>query len=829
MMVGEPYFAPRETDRWAEHGLSARVLLSSIRRHPLLISLLALLAAAAGAFVGLGLPAWFQAESVLIIHARPQRIAEFQELPDPVPDLPVMRSEVDVLQSRSVIEPVVRSLKLWQIPEFQQREYPSGWSWQNFERRFRDIWSIFAGPGEGRTMPEINDDPSADNHNNTDAPTQALPTQALVYQTVEKYGGYLSVANDGKSMTIRVTYRAWNPERAAMIVNAHLESYQNLQEAAKLKAAERTNSALNAQIAELRGQLKAAENAVTNYREEHHLTGAAKDSGALSGQLASLNSQLIAARADLAENEARAARIGASAAGKAGADTVPEVIASGTITMLRGQEAQLSQREADLSKDHGDAYPELRRVRASLQNLRDQIGREIGRSHAAALQLVERSRTRERSIQQSIMDLTRQVNLSDAGLQQLQGNAESIRLVLRDFEKRAQETAASPALLTSNSSIVSRANPAATSTSPKAATLAGAGGFVGFTMGSLLALFLELRDRTFRTSTQVEQEIGSLKVSATPRASWDGRKSPADMILSDHHSMFAEAFRVSWANIQLAGDGPGAASLPGRRPGMVLGITSASTGEGKSTHALAFSRTVALAGEKVVLVDADLRRSGVSRLIPQSFCFTLRDFIEGRCTASEVVAVEERSGVHFVPSRPVQTPWTSQDLRRFTNFIDHLKQEFDVVIIDLPPILGLAETIRLSIATDEVALIIRWGRTERQLVQFALDTLRGAGVNPSTAILNDIDLRAQQRRGYRDRTIAYSDEGLYRPRLPSREAHSQAELPSMTAAPNASSKDPEQTLSAGTKQERAAPLTNHAAPSDNSSSDIRRLYDKYLG
>ena len=318
-------------------------------------------------------------------------------------------------------------------------------------------------------------------------------------------------------MTIRVGYRAWTPERAAAIVNAHAESYQNLQEQLKLKAAERANSGFNAQIAQLRSELQAAEAAITQYREVHHLTGAAKDSGTLSQQLATLNSQLITTHADLAEAEARAARIGASAGGKAGADSVPEVIASGTITLLRGQEAQLIQREAELSKDHGDAYPELRRVRASLDNLRSQIGREIGRSQAGALQLVERSRTRERSIQQSIVELTKQVNSADAGLQQLLGNADSIRRVLEDFQKRAQETAANPAFVTVNSTIASRANPTAVWASERTPMLAFGGGFIGFTLGSLLAVFLELRDKTFRTSGQVEQEIGSLRVGMTPR------------------------------------------------------------------------------------------------------------------------------------------------------------------------------------------------------------------------------------------------------------------------------------------------------------------------
>src|SRR5205807_1937479 len=245
-----------------------------------------------------------------------------------------------------------------------------------------------------------------------------------------------------------------------------------------------------------------------------------------------------------------------------------------------------------------------------------------------------------------------------------------------------------------NSTIASRANPSAAGTSSKAPMLAFAGGFVGLTLGGLFSVFLEIRDKTFRTSTQVEQQLGSLRVGATPRAWGRARKSPADVVLTDQLSVIAEAFRLSMANIQLSMEGSKSTFPARRRPGMALAITSAATGEGKSTHALAFARTAALAGEKVVLVDADLRRSGVSRLLDQSFGFTLRDFLQGQCTADAVVAIEERSGVNVVPSAPVQTTWTSQDIQRFFHLIDYLKEQFTVVIIDLPPILGLAETIR---------------------------------------------------------------------------------------------------------------------------------------
>src|SRR5215469_2703893 len=235
----------------------------------------------------------------------------------------------------------------------------------------------------------------------------------------------------------------------------------------------------------------------------------------------------MAVRAEIAENEARAASIGAGS----GSESLPEVVTSGTVAGLRGQEAQLTARDADLSKYHGDEYPELQRTRASLQSVRNQISRQIGRDRAAARQTVERSRARERSLQQSITELTNQLNSADAGLQQLQGKSDSIRSLLVSFEKRVAETAANPAFITPNSTIASRANALAATTSSKTKTLALAGGFSGLILGSLLSLLLELRDKGFRTSAQLLQQIGGLTVTGTPRAIGRRRQSPADIIL----------------------------------------------------------------------------------------------------------------------------------------------------------------------------------------------------------------------------------------------------------------------------------------------------------
>jgi Mrp family chromosome partitioning ATPase len=156
---------------------------------------------------------------------------------------------------------------------------------------------------------------------------------------------------------------------------------------------------------------------------------------------------------------------------------------------------------------------------------------------------------------------------------------------------------------------------------------------------------------------------------------------------------------------------------------------------------------------------------------------------------------------------------------QYYNLIDYLKDRFAIVIIDLPPILGLAETVRLATAADSIALVIRWGRTERQLVQFAVDSLRSASVSTIAVLLNDIDLKTQRRRGYRDSTTVYTDKGLYRTETEYREPAARAPLPIAAAKPDERSEASRSEL-----QRSDDAFRDRRRPAG---SDIERLYNKY--
>jgi hypothetical protein len=150
-------------------------------------------------------------------------------------------------------------------------------------------------------------------------------------------------------------------------------------------------------------------------------------------------------------------------------------------------------------------------------------------------------------------------------------------------------------------------------------------------------------------------------------------------------------------------------------------------------------------------------------------------------------------------------------------------------MIDLPPVLGLAETVRLVRAADSSVLVVRWGRTERQSVQLALDALRSASIPTIAVILNDINLKTLRRRGYRDHNAVYSDKNLYRV----------APSPQVAAAPPASAPPASSSSMAHAKSDAASESSPPAVRSGDAvvareqthstGSAITRWYDQYHG
>ena len=260
----------------------------------------------------------------------------------------------------------------------------------------------------------------------------------------------------------------------------------------------------------------------------------------------------------------------------------------------------------------------------------------------------------------------------------------------------------------SDARIVSRARTPSEPSSPNTPLLL-VGGLVAALMLALAAVGLaEMLDRGLRHAEDVEQRLGKPSLGQAPLLRSVAEKAdrglaPADYVLKRPLSPFAEAFRTMRAAILH--------SRPGRKV-QVVALCSALPDEGTSTTALSLARISALAGGRVVLVDCDLRRRAVARMLRIEPDLGLLEVLEGSATLEAALRLDEGSGAWVLPL--ARGGATSRDVlggAEMEAVTARLRETFDLVILDTPPLLATSEARVLAARADAAVLLARWRRT----------------------------------------------------------------------------------------------------------------------
>jgi capsular exopolysaccharide synthesis family protein len=163
------------------------------------------------------------------------------------------------------------------------------------------------------------------------------------------------------------------------------------------------------------------------------------------------------------------------------------------------------------------------------------------------------------------------------------------------------------------------------------------------------------------------------------------------------------------------------------RPPRLILVTSAAPGEGKSTTALSFARSAAQSGQSVLLVDCDWRRPSLHRAMGVANTKSLLDFFDGKAPARDIVHTDYETGMHFIPA-PYRAP-NQNDLlgsKQMVAFLSEVRENFDVVVLDSPPVMAASDAVVLSRFVDAVVFVVRWETTPRQVVVNAVGLLQKA-------------------------------------------------------------------------------------------------------
>lgn len=759
-------------------------ITSVLRRHGRWILAVTLLSAVLVGAALLQVPKRYLGEVTLMLDLRRPAVANLQgsaaQAQPSTVDPAVLRSEVKLLQSEPVAREVIRALRLDEVPEFRRPALLPSLA----ERSIAFAESL--GLPARATVHWLRRELGAKDDDSTRPPQADGAPPSLIRAYEER----LTVSNDGRSHLIEVSFLSEDPALAARIANAHVEAYIRWQAETKRDLGRTASIWLNDELETLRARVQAAEEAVQRFREAEQIysTAAATSSQAapylrgdtvLAQRLAELNSQLTLATMDRNAREARLEQARALVARRE-ADRITEVGSSPLIQRLREQEATVGRREAELRSRLGPRHPELLTVQAELRDLQNAIGAEIQRVLEGLSNDVRVARAREANLRAEIAALEQrsaQTARAEITLRELEREATVSRALHENLLTQRQVIGIQQGIQQSDVRVVSYATVPTRPSSPKVVqgALIAAGA-----VGLLLVAFAFAREFMFRGIKGVadlEQAIGLPCLGTVPllprRVMQSGR--PADA-MGKPRSLFADSVRSVRATV----------SLP-----KTLLITSALPGEGKSTLSVALGRSLAIAGYSVLLVDADLRHSSVAAALgDESRDGWLNDVLDVEEEAGTAwpsiwpVRVEQWSGLHYLASRSGDGR-APQDLLASSamhGVLERAAREYDVVLVDSPPILAVADALIMASQAEATLLVTWWRHTPKDAVALAVSKVTRAGGHLIGAVLNQVDMK----RG----SFAPNDPEIYRhyamagyhdtfqtpsrrsPRLPSRKAHS---------------------------------------------------------
>jgi len=545
---------------------------------------------------------------------------------------------------------------------------------------------------------------------------------------------------------------------------------------AKYQANRRAGDWLQERLQTLREQAAASERSVIEFKAKNNIVTA---SGTLMNdkRLAEMSTQLAAARANTTDVQIRLERIEAvrqsyqeDKPASAADETTSEAMSSGIINKLRDRYLELVNREADWSVRFGKNHNAVVNLRNQILEIRRSIFDELGRIEQQYKSEYEIAKKRQEELEKGLTTLVSQsteTNQAQVALFSLEAAAQSYRKIYDSFLQRHTESVQQQTFPISDARAISLAT--VSKTSPQALRTWLMAIFAGGVLGVGLGALREMIDRRFRTREQVRSVLATECLALVPliadrKRFFSGRRSlalpPASRaqlgarigtaarnicsaqkvirtIVDSPSSLYAEAVR----SIKLSVD------LNSQANNKIIGLTSCLPSEGKSSLAAGMATLIAQGGARVILVDCDVRHPSLSRALAPGARAGFLDVVAGKLDLVDAIWTDPATGMSFLPVGGPAVPHATEILASDDAkvFFSTLQVRYDYVIVDLAPLVAGVDARASSRFVDSYVLVIEWGATTIDAVQYALRHAPGVQANIVGAVLNKVNVAAMSR------------------------------------------------------------------------------------
>ena len=412
---------------------------------------------------------------------------------------------------------------------------------------------------------------------------------------------------------------------------------------------------------------------------------------------------------------------------------MPQVLNDKSIQFLREKRAMLvSDYQEKLAMFKPD-YPDMRRLKAQIAQFDAEIERALTVIKGSLKAHYESLRQQEELLQKNIEEARGKVLTArnkNIQMQILQREADSTRTLYDGLLQQYKDIGVAGATGTNNVSVIDRAEVPGAPYKPNLMKNLQLWLLLGLVGAAIAVAGLEIWDDTFKSPEDIEDQLGLTVLGLIPKSKEDVfealRKSPVSGISEAYRSL-RTALQFSTSN-----------GLP-----KSLVVTSPNPGEGKSTTSVALAMNFAQLGMKVLLIDADLRNPSAHRLLKRESESGLTNLLVGAASAQDVLQATDVSGLMFMAAGPV--PPNPAELlagQNMTRLLSTASENFDIVIVDAPPVLGLADAPLLTSIAAGTLLVLGAGETRRGVVKAALKRLHFARAQVIGVVLNKFDMHA---------------------------------------------------------------------------------------
>lgn len=567
-----------------------------------------------------------------------------------------------------------------------------------------------------------------------DQPRTDNSRENRVASLIDQIREHLRIQREAESFVVVIRFDGNDPELVAAIANGIADTYIDQDLNSRRESVRQATIWIEELVAEAQQDVQRTETALASARAR-----SLRDEGAsyenTNQQLANLTSELAVARAGLAAAQATYDQL-RDVLAREGAAGLARAVTSPMLESLLADRLEAQRKDNEWARSFGPDHPQRVRLRSQIESIEAQLELEARRVIEQRAGDVVVAQSRVNSLAQSVQQLEDQIagiSGNTVGLRQLELEAAAARQYYETLLARLSSATGQDRLQLPEARVIDRAPVPEAPSAPRPKLLGAFGALLGLTFAIIAAVFMEMTRSTFRTRREIEAQTGHRVLATLPRMRGRDMRRIVTNLRGKSNTVFGERMRQLKTVLLM------------RRGGFdkrVIMVASSRPGEGKSTVAMALAEMAVLAGKEVVVVDADLRCSSLVKNFGWTPKHDFSDFVLERCALDEAILTDETLGINVLPTANHSVEAADElSADWLAPMMDELKAVYDVVIIDSPPLLEVADGLVLARVADSIIYVVRWDTTQRQAVAEGLEALAAMRVGVAGIVLNRADPR----------------------------------------------------------------------------------------